>query len=100
METKPYLFNDLRRAAEERRKAAAALTEAARRTHLELAAIFEARAGIVPAVTDGCNVIQLRPKSARGRAAATAAAAPEAVAATSGGRRRSTRARSRRVQEA
>ena len=67
MDAKPYSQNDLRRAAEERRKAAAALTEAARRTHLDLAEIFEARAGVAPVQPDISNVIQLRPKKVRGR---------------------------------
>ena len=61
MDARPYTQNDLRRAAEERRKAARALTEQARRMHLELAEIFEARAGVAPPATDTSNVIQLRP---------------------------------------
>ena len=61
MDARPYHLNNLRRAAEERRKAAAALTAEARRTHLDLAEIFEARAGVVPQATDASNVIQLRP---------------------------------------
>ena len=61
MDARPYTLNDLRRAAEERRKAARALTEQARRMHLELAEIFEARAGVVPQAADTSNVIQLRP---------------------------------------
>ena len=67
MEARPYNLQNLRRAAEERRKAASALTEAARRTHLELARIFEARAGIFPAEPDSSNVIPLLPKAAAGR---------------------------------
>ena len=51
-----------RRAEQERRKAALALTEAARRIHLELVEIFEARTGVRPAAADESNVIQLRPK--------------------------------------
>ena len=61
MDARPYHLNYLRRAAEERRKAAAALTAEARRTHLDLAEIFEARAGVVPQAADASNVIQLRP---------------------------------------
>jgi len=61
MDVRPYTLNDLRRAAEERRKAARALTEQARRMHLELAEIFEARAGVVAQAADTSNVIQLRP---------------------------------------
>ena len=64
MDTRPYNLNNLRRAAEERRKAASALTEQARRMHAELAAIFEARAGLVPHATESCNVIPLRPNLA------------------------------------
>ena len=60
MDARPYHLNNLRRAAEERRKAAAALTAEARRTHLDLAEIFEARAGVVPQA-DASNVIPLRP---------------------------------------
>jgi hypothetical protein len=67
MDARPYNLNNLRRAAEERRKAAAALTEEGRRTHLDLAAIFEARAGLFPGAVDGSNVIHLRPKAARAR---------------------------------
>lgn len=65
MDARPYHLNDLRRAAEERRKAARALTAEARRMHLELAEIFEARAGVVPQATDASNVIQLRPNRSR-----------------------------------
>jgi hypothetical protein len=61
MNGRPYTLNDVRRAADERRKAARALTEEARRMHLELAAIFEARSGIVPQAAETSNVIQLRP---------------------------------------
>lgn len=61
MNGRPYTLNDVRRAAEERRKAARALTEQARRMHLELAAIFEARCGIVAQEPESSNVIQLRP---------------------------------------
>jgi len=94
MEARPYNLQNLRRAAEERRKAAAALTEGARRTHLELAAIFEARAGMIPAAADHSNVIQLRPKKARGRPARGAAVAAEPAANAVGSRRRPARSRS------
>ena len=57
------LYN-LRRAEQERRKAALALTEEARRIHIEMAEIFEARIGLHPAAIDGSNVVQLRPKAA------------------------------------
>ena len=57
------LYN-LRRAEQERRKAALALTEEARRIHIEMAEIFEARTGMHPTAIDGSNVVQLRPKSA------------------------------------
>ena len=72
MDARPYNLNNLRRAAEERRKAAAALTEEARRMHLDLAEIFEARAGTFPGAVDGSNVIPLRPKAVRARAARAA----------------------------
>ena len=68
----PYKLNDLRRAADERRKAAAALTVEARRMHLDLAEIFEARAGVFRGASDGSNVIQLRPKGSARAAAAPA----------------------------
>ena len=61
MNVRPYTLNDVRRAAEERRKASRALTDEARRMHLELAAIFEARTGVVVQAADTSNVIQLRP---------------------------------------
>ena len=57
------LYN-LRRAEQERRKAALALTEEARRIHIEMAEIFEARTGLHPSAIDGSNVVQLRPKAA------------------------------------
>ena len=70
MDARPYSQHNLRRAAEERRKADRALTEEARRTHLDLAEIFEARAGLAAlAAADGSNVIPLRPKAAPARAA-------------------------------
>ena len=66
MTARPYTQHDMRRAAEERRKAALALTEEARRTHLDLAEIFEARAGLaaLAAAPDASNVIPLRAKPA------------------------------------
>ena len=65
MDARPYSQHNLRRAAEERRKAARALTEEARRTHLDLAEIFEARAGLAAlAAADASNVIPLRPAAA------------------------------------
>ncbi len=73
MDVRPFNLNNLRRAAEERRKAAVALTEAARRMHLDLAQIFEARAGVFPEAADASNVIPLRPKTVRARPAAKAA---------------------------
>ena len=70
MDARPYTQHNLRRAAEERRKAARALTEEARRTHLDLAEIFEARARLAAlAAADSANVIPLRPKAAPQRAA-------------------------------
>jgi hypothetical protein len=87
MDARPYNLNNLRRAAEERRKAAAALTEEARRMHLDLAEIFEARAGTFPGAVDGSNVIPLRPKAVRARA--TRATPPAAA----GSRRRPARGR-------
>jgi hypothetical protein len=70
MDARPFSQHNLRRAAEERRKAARALTEEARRTHLDLAEIFETRAGLAAlAAADGTNVIQLRPKPAAERSA-------------------------------
>lgn len=47
MDTRSY---DLRRAEQERYRASRALTEEARQTHLELAAIFDARAGVTNVV--------------------------------------------------
>ena len=64
MDVRPYNVNNVRRAAEERRKAARALTEGARRTHLDLAEIFEARAGIIAAANELSNVVPLRPNRA------------------------------------
>lgn len=64
MDVRPYHLNDRRRAAEERRKAARALTEQARRMHLDLAEIFEGRAGVAPQAPDASNVIQLHPNRA------------------------------------
>ena len=75
MDARPYNLNNLRRAAEERRKAAAALTDAARRMHLDLAEIFEARAGMCPDAQERANVVQLRPKTIGVRAARTASGA-------------------------
>jgi hypothetical protein len=96
METRPFNFQNLRRAAEERRKAAAALTEQARRTHLDLAEIFEARCGLKPAAAEPSNVIQLHPETARGRPArgAAVAAAADPSATADGSRRRPARGRS------
>ena len=74
MDARPFNLNNIRRAAEERRKAARALTEEARRTHLALAEIFESRAGLFPGASDGSNVIQLRPKSAAAEPKTRAAA--------------------------
>ena len=65
MDVRPYNVNNVRRAAEERRKAARALTEGARRTHLDLAEIFEARAGILAAAAAVSNVVPLRPNRDR-----------------------------------
>ncbi len=97
MDVRPFNLNNLRRAADERRKAAAALTEAARRTHLDLAAIFEARAGVFPDAADGSNVIHLRPKAVRGRPArAAAATAATEASSTVGARRKRRTARSPR----
>ena len=87
MDARPYNLNNLRRAADERRKAAAALTEEARRMHLDLAEIFEARAGTFPGAADGSNVIPLRPKAARGRPT-------RATPSPAGSRRRPARGRS------
>ena len=55
------LYNQ-RRATQERRRAALALTEQARRIHLELAEMFEARIGPHPAAAEDSNVVQLHPK--------------------------------------
>ena len=92
MNARPYNLHNVRRAAEERRKAARALTEEARLMHLELAEIFEARAGLRTAPVEGSNVVPLRPETARqNRPAAEAeASAPSPARA----RRRSTRGRS------
>ena len=84
MDDRPFNLNNLRRAADERRKAAAALTEGARRTHLDLAEIFEARAGLLPTPADSSNVIQLQTKAARARRA-------RAAPSVSGTRRRPAR---------
>ncbi len=96
MDPRPYNLNNLRRAAEERRKAAAALTEEARRMHLDLAQIFEARAGLFPGAADGSYVIPLRPKAARGRTARATpgAAVPKPSSNPAGSRRRPARSRS------
>lgn len=93
MDARPYTLKDLRRAAEERRKAATALTEAARRTHLDLAEIFEARAGLCPVPAESSNVIPLHVKKVRARPALTATdeAAAESPARA---RRRTARGRS------
>ena len=97
MDAMPYNLNNLRRAADERRKAAAALTEEARRMHLDLAEIFEARAGLFPGAVDGSNVIPLRPKAVRGRPARAArgAAASETSPSPAGAQKRRARGRSR-----
>ncbi len=97
MDARPFNLNNVRRAAEERRKAAAALTEEARRMHLDLAEIFEARAGLFPGAVDGSNVIPLRPKAARGRAARTArgAATAESSPSPAGAQKRRARGRAR-----
>ena len=92
MDARPYSMNNLRRAAEERRKAASALTEQARRTHLDLAEIFEARAGLFPAAADGSNVIQLHPENVRGRPTPVAVTA-EPAAGQEKSRRRPARSR-------
>ena len=96
MDARPFSQHNLRRAAEERRKAARALTEEARRTHLDLAEIFEARCGLKPAAAEPSNVIQLHPETPRGRPArgAAVAAAADPSASADGSRRRPARGRS------
>ena len=99
---RPYHLDHLRRAAAERRKAAQALTEGARRVHLDLAEIFEARAGILPAAAtaaDSSNVIQLRPNNAPGLTARAAAAvvASETSTKAEKPRRRAARTRTKRA---
>ena len=96
-DTRLFNLDNLRRAAAERRKAAQSLTEAARRTHLDLAEIFEARAGLFPAGTaaDSSNVIQLRPKNGPGRPA-PAVMVSETSTKPEKSRRRTARARSSR----
>jgi hypothetical protein len=92
MNARPYNLHNVRRAAEERRKAARALTEEARRTHLELAEIFEERAGLRPATIENSNVVQLRPETGRQTLPARDAEAPAPSPARA--RRKSTRDRS------
>ena len=94
MDARPYNLNNVRRAADERRKAAAALTEEARRMHLDLAEIFEARAGLYPGAVDGSNVMPLRPKAGRARPMRAARAAAAAETSPAGAQKRRARSRS------